>query len=133
MKELNIFSASKRVIYFIFIFCLVIICTSCVWQRVPTDNTTFQETTGGEAKEEIKVKYEPSKVQGETVFTSSSQCLSACQEAGYETGNCLWPEKEAGPSHYYLGSCQIDPRQRHCGGSQCNCYCYSSTTPPVQH
>ncbi len=133
MKELNIFSVSKRIIHFIFISCLVIICTSCAWQGVPTNDTAFQETIGGEAQGETKVKYEPNKVPEETVFISSGQCLSACQEAGYEIGNCLWPEKEAGPSHHYLGSCQIDPSQRHCGGSQCNCYCYGSTTPPVQH
>lgn len=121
----------RSTIFFISILFVAVICTSCTLRESQTPSILSGDTT----QEGVENKEESDKAPGkeETVFTSSRKCLSACHEAGYELGQCMWPELEAGPLHHYLGTCLIDTRQRHCGGTRCSCYCYSSTTPPVQH
>ncbi len=57
-------------------------------------------------------------------FTSLDSCQQACEDEGYEIGECKWPS-EADRTHLGLGSCVVEG-SKHCGKpNMCNCYCYT--------
>lgn len=50
-------------------------------------------------------------------------CQEECEHRGYESGDCLWGT-EAGNEYDDIGSCLVK-NSRHCGGGECNCYCFN--------